>query len=1001
MSKFKSVILILGLLAVCAAASLATFFALSFSGVLVSDPIAVVFEVASEVKSYDGTPLTPARYSISEGELVNGHKPEVRYIGSQTTAGESLGSAEVKILDENGFDVTGEYAVKVNPGLLVVEKQPIMAYLNGGEVVYSGNKVIFDDYTVLSGSLASGHRLGAAAADNAIITAGDVLTRDNALPAVYDSAGRNVSENYEILFGLGEAKVVPRPLAVKPVGAEKVYDGKPLTCSDYKIVSGSLAEGHYAEVSFRANDGGAASVISVGEVTAFASVTVRDIDGVDVTRNYAINQSQGATLRVTKRDLTLTAKSCSWEYDGAAHSLAEESQPLSALGLVFGETVTVTYGGTITDVGEVKSTFAEVEYSSQEANYNVTYIDGTLSVTPAKFDVTIKEITKNYGEEVKPQDIVFEGLPDTGFNLVTNASIILQSFKDAGVYTYNVTESSLTLKGEAMPPKNYTLNIGAGLLTINKRNITLKLKEDLSKVYDGLPFAFGQGDLSAEGLLPGHNLSSFTNDKNTVGVTKSPQVCAVTSVIIADEFGKDVTRNYEYTLPQTNVKVTERTFTFITDSAEKEYDGTPLTATGFKAEGLADGDRIVITKPAETTEAGEPQDNEPEYDILNSYDISVIQNYNPNNSNIKYGTLTVTPKKVQVAINGEREFNGEKLTVNDLNYVAVPDVTGLSITDSNLVGIVNAGTYKAATAQFEINDVGKLSNYEITVTGEYTILPKPVTVTVGNLEGKQRVYNGSPLTLEEISVACDELPNLKITESNLTQVKDAGTYNNITAEFSHESENLNNYAITVTGEFTVTQRNITLTYGGATQKVYDGTPFKVDCSLIETGFAGLKVTSVDYTNLIFPCNAQLTLNSPVFALNGEKVSANNFSVKELIINVTVSKKKIVLPEKNLVFNEGSDIDGYLDEIVLPDYIQSLNAQLVSGDKFDEPFEVFEIYFDSNGAFGNDLIFAVRSNNTIKISNTEREVTDCYDFAIGDGIIGQVTIIPKSATAEGD
>ena len=130
MSKFRKTIVIFGMIALCIAAALITVLALSFSGALVTEPIRLVYQVVDNAKVYDGEPLKPQECVLMSGELVQGHRAVIEYYGSQTEVGESESTVSVRIRDENDYDVTDEYAVRVVNGRLTVSKSTVYILLN-------------------------------------------------------------------------------------------------------------------------------------------------------------------------------------------------------------------------------------------------------------------------------------------------------------------------------------------------------------------------------------------------------------------------------------------------------------------------------------------------------------------------------------------------------------------------------------------------------------------------------------------------------------------------------------------------------------------------------------------------------------------------------------------------------------------------------------------------------------------------------------------------------
>lgn len=477
MSKFRTTILIIGILVMCAAASLITYLVLSISGAIATDPVELEFTISDREKTFDGTPLNPDGYSLTSGELMKGHRAVVEYTGAQTEVGESKSGMAVKVFDEKDFEVTNEYAIKVNGGLLTVEKCEVYIRLDDTAVPYNGGKVLFEDYTVTTGSLAEGHRAGAAKKDAGIISVNDILTESEVAPAVYDGNGKDVSYNYNIHFHMGAVRVTARAVSVKPVDSEKVYDGKPFTCPGYEITSGSLVSGHRAQVSYVTESGEEATLINAEELEAFASVTIFDKNDEDVTENYDLDLSESATLKITKRDLLLTAKSAVWEYDGEEHSLADDSEAASAQGLAEGDTVAVEYSGTITDHGEAENEIISYNITRDAENYNVTCAPGTLGVTKKKILVQLRNGTKVYDGTPLTLDAVRYDSNATDLTVLRSN---LTGVKDAG--EHNFTAEFDDKNG------NYDITVKSATYVVSPLELTVSYVGSRTKIYDGKPF---------------------------------------------------------------------------------------------------------------------------------------------------------------------------------------------------------------------------------------------------------------------------------------------------------------------------------------------------------------------------------------------------------------------------------------------------------------------------------------------------------------------------------
>ena len=94
------------------------------------------------------------------------------------------------------------------------------------------------------------------------------------------------------------------------------------------------------------------------------------------------NGSFEIKYNILKRDVTFTSATDSKQYDGNAFT--NGSVEITGDGFVEGEGVTFNVTGSITDAGSTKNTFTYVMHAGTNAgNYNVTVVEGTLTVTAA------------------------------------------------------------------------------------------------------------------------------------------------------------------------------------------------------------------------------------------------------------------------------------------------------------------------------------------------------------------------------------------------------------------------------------------------------------------------------------------------------------------------------------------------------------------------------------------------------------------------------------------
>ena len=90
---------------------------------LTVDPRKIVLASGSATKEYDGKPLTDDTVFISQGSLVEGHKLVAKTPGSIIVAGSVKNEIDIysiKVVDEEGNDVTQNYEFELKLGTLTV-----------------------------------------------------------------------------------------------------------------------------------------------------------------------------------------------------------------------------------------------------------------------------------------------------------------------------------------------------------------------------------------------------------------------------------------------------------------------------------------------------------------------------------------------------------------------------------------------------------------------------------------------------------------------------------------------------------------------------------------------------------------------------------------------------------------------------------------------------------------------------------------------------------------
>jgi len=247
---------------------------------------------------------------------------------------------------------------------------------------------------------------------------------------------------------------------------------------------------------------------NLGTYQVVASVAANDI--------YNGASSSPLLFAITKPIITVTALNQSKGYGETLSTMGIISKTYSVTGLMNGDVVngvTLTYSGSPTGnsstayLGTYTIQGSELTLSSGDlTNYTITYVQGSLNVTPSTLTVTALPQTKEYGESLSATGIVnknikIDGLKNNDVVSGVNLSYNGGDFSSASTGVYSIDGSGLTLSSGSV--NNYTTIYVKGTLNVTTATLTATALPQ-SK-------AFGE-TLSATGILK--NYISVTGLKN-------------------------------------------------------------------------------------------------------------------------------------------------------------------------------------------------------------------------------------------------------------------------------------------------------------------------------------------------------------------------------------------------------------------------------------------------------------------------------------------------------
>ena len=344
-------------------------------------------------------------------------------------------------------------------------------------------------------------------------------------------------------------------------------------------------------------------------------------------------------------------------------------------------------------------------------------------------------------------------------------------------------------------------------------------------------------------------------------------------------------------------QITPREYTVTTDSAEKPYDGTALTAGG-RVNNLVDGETVTLKITGSQTEVGSSNNT---YSL--TWDGSAKEkNYTHGTDSI--GLLTVTPKSIipsdtngiEVTKPADSKYDGKvhenKPTVKDNKT----DKTLVEGTDYTLA--YKGDTTNVGTVSVTITGIG---NYTGSHDVTYQITKRNVTLTSATAS---KVYDKTPLTNSNVTVEGDGFAKLEGASYHVTgsQTNVGDSDNEFTYKLNDDTK-ASNYNIEVKfGKLYITTQDgqvIVVITGHKKTYDYDGTEKTVsgyDVSITE----GSTYAETDFT---FNGNAEVkatVANTYPMGLKASDFTNNNtnYSSVTFVVNdgLLVIKPKSIIPD---------------------------------------------------------------------------------------------------------
>jgi len=430
-----------------------------------------------------------------------------------------------------------------------------------------------------------------------------------------------------------------------------------------------------------------------------------------VAKNYDVTINNG-TLTVEKANLTVRANNSSRLYGEANPQFT-----LSYTGLKNNETVPqwesqpkVQSSATLqSPVGNYPITISD----AVAVNYNLSTVNGTLTVNKAPLQITPKDVTRKYGENNPEFELSYIGLKNNEYapEWTTSPIFSTQATKTSPVGDYSVQVTS----AEA---RNYTLEKKVGKLTITKAPLTVGVNS-YSRRYGAVNPQF---DLYYTGLRNNETIPEWTSQP-TISTTAT-QKSDVGDYAITATGG--IMRNYEVTTINSGVlTITPASLTVKANNTSRLYfEENPeftFSCTGFVGN---DNSSVLTVKPQIRTAATKKSK-------VGFYAIE-ISNAQSKNYTLSYenGQLTISKRQLTVSTKNYTRAYGEENPSFELNYAGFVNNENESTLITKPKATTNATT-SSDVGSYNINiGNGVAENYEFTyVGGKLTIEKAYQTLT--------------------------------------------------------------------------------------------------------------------------------------------------------------------------------------------------------------------------------------------------------------------------------
>ena len=678
---------------------------------------------------------------------------------------------------------------------------------------------------------------------------------------------------------------------------------------------------------------------------------------------------------------------------------------------------TLPYNGEVQKVEGIKDVTAGYEVTGltavaegKDADTYKTNITGTARVTKDGVDVTDKVIVNTIDGTltISKRDVILtSGSASRVYNkeALTNKEVTVSGdgfAKDEGA-TYTVTGSQIEV-GESDNTFTYTLKEGT---LASNYNITKKEgKLSITPVTDEVTIRInGNKDTApyngTDQSVSGYTVESISNTLYTsTDFTLNGQATATGKDAATYQMNLDATQFVNNNTNFSNVKfeiaedgqlvINPRAVTLTSETASKDYDGTPLTRPNVKIEGnFVDGEVTEVKATGSVTYVSEG-------DVTNTIVITKGENFKESNYSITKheGTLSITEvdAEVTVTIKGHEETATYDGNPHSVEGYEITDISNKLYTkdDVKFTGQAKAEGTEAGTYQMHLTKdqfSNKNSNFK-NVT--FVVEDGSLIINRKSIDDQNRITVTKPSDSKYNGEEHRNKPIVTDTKTNRTLVE--GT--DYELSYSDDVTNAGTVTVTVKGignysgetttTYQITKRNVTLTSGSASRVYNKEALTNGEVTVSGEGFA--KDEGATYTVTGSRIKVGSSKNTFTYELK-ENTKASNYNIEvkfgDLIVTAEDGEVVVTITGRS----DTVDYDG--NEKTVSGY----DVTITEGSKYTTDDFTFNGTAEAKGTEAGTYPMNLAADQFTNTNDNYKNVR----FVVNDG---SLTISPKSITPDG-